>query len=388
MASLGMEDQDWMSKEDSLMYSLTKLSGAGHEVTVHALTEEQTLNILERQGYSIILHPVDVLDQDYGEQTSRSLFRNLKSENPDIVYLNSLNMSMNRVLVHAMEAPRFVLRAHGKLIHDFLVEEVNALEVSNRNQKFAATDSFTIPSDNIWINPFGADTSIFKPDWNASKQFDVVYAGRLVKGKNLELLLRSMMQIDGKLLLIGKGRDEIYYKELVKGMGLESKVTFQGWVENTRMPDYLNMAKVFVMPSLSEGGGRSMAEAMACGLPVIAMKGAIGSEAYVEHGRVGYVVRPSRLMSAINSLIRDESRLKEFGTRSRELAVDQYSSESFYKRMKNLIESLEDASPIKRHPDKKISFHITRLFRFNYWLAVRNRSKGKRIERMFRPQDN
>jgi glycosyltransferase involved in cell wall biosynthesis len=383
-----MEDKDWLSKEDSLMYSIAKLATKGYDASVHALTEAEEVRTLEREGYSITLHPVDTRGQSYGEQTSRSLFKTLKSDTPEIIYLNSLNMGMNRILAHSIEGPRFILRAHGKLIHDFLVEDVDVLEVSNELQRTAATGAFTIPSDSVWINPFGADTALFKPDWNASKEFDVVYAGRIVKGKNVDLLLRSFRKIEGKLLLVGKGSDEDFFRARAKDLGIEHKVTFQGWVDNSELPRYLNMSKVFVMPSMSEGSGRSVAEAMACGLPVVTMRGSIGSEAYIEHGRVGYVVPPGALADTINGLIRYEQKTNEMGRRGHTLAERQYSSESFHIRLRDLVASFEGAEPRGRHPDKGIAFHIGRLFRLNYWLAVRNGMSRSRIERMFRLQDN
>jgi glycosyltransferase involved in cell wall biosynthesis len=388
MASQGMEDDDWLSKEDSLMYSLTKLAGDGHEVSVHALTEEAGKKDLEREGYRITLHPVDVRGRSYGEQTSRSLYESLRLNPPEIVYLNSLNLSMNWILAHRIKGPRFALRVHGKLIHDFLVEEVDALEVSNELQRMAATGAFTIPQESVWINPFGADTSLFRPDWDAQKEFDVVYAGRLVKGKNVDLLLRLFKKVDGKLLLIGKGRDEEFYRSRANRLGIDHKVTFEGWVPNSELPRYLNMSKLFVMPSFSEGGGRSVAEAMACGLPVIAMKGSIGSEAYIEHGRVGYIVPPDALVNTVRSFLQDEEKTRAFGERGRRLAEAKYSSDSFYGRLSNLISSLEKSRPRKGRPYRGFAFRMGRVFRFNFWLAVKNSMKCGRIERAFRPEDN
>ncbi len=383
-----MEDEDWLSKKDSLMYSLSRLAEDGHNVSVHALTEDPQSKVLERGGYRINLHPVDIRGRSYGEQTSRSLFERLDSEPPEIVYLNSLNMGMNWVLAHRIKGPKFALRVHGKLIHDFLIEEVDALEVSNEMQRIAATGAFNIHHDSVWINPFGADTTLFKPDWNAHKEYDVVYAGRLVKGKNVELLLRMFKKLDGKLLLIGKGRDEEFYRSRAKRLGIDQKVTFQGWVDNFELPRYLNMSRLFVMPSLSEGGGRSVAEAMACGLPVIAMRGSVGSEAYIEHGRVGYIVPPDALVKTVNSFIRDEEKSKVFGERARRLAESRYSSDSFYRRLSRLVSSLEKSSLRKGRPYKGFSFRMARISRFNFWLAVRNSLKCGRVERSFRSGDN
>jgi glycosyltransferase involved in cell wall biosynthesis len=383
MASQGQKDEDWLSKEDSLMYSISRLAMEGHDVSVGALTESSAPRTYERDGYPMLLFPVDVRGQKYGSQTSRALLSHLQEDPPDILYLNSLNMVMNRIIQDAMAESKTVLRAHGKMIHDFLVEDVDALEVSNEWQRWEATESFLVDEKRVWLNPFGANTTLFKPQPDAVKEHDVAYVGRLVKGKNIELLFRAFRNIDGSLLLIGKGPDEGHYHELAKKMGIESKVTFQGWVDHPGMVTHLNRCKIFAMPSLSEGGGRAVAEAMACGLPVIAMKGARGSEAYVEHGRSGFIVRPSGFVDAVSQLLKNGEMRVEFGRRGCELAVSRYSSESFHKKLRALIESLMTMEGSGERGEKRPAFYMKRLFRINYWVALLKRRKNRRIVKTF-----
>ncbi|UCD92970.1 MAG: glycosyltransferase family 4 protein [Methanobacteriota archaeon] len=382
MASQGLEDEYWLTKDDSLMYSLAKMAGEGHVITVAAMTEKREPRSYERDGYRILLFPVDLTSQPYGSQTSRSLLTHLKQNPPDILYLNSLNMVMNRIILNTIRGSKSVLRAHGKLIHDLLVEDVDVLEVSNEVQRREATGTFLIDRESVWINPFGADTTLFAPKPDMAKEFDIVYVGRIVKGKNIELLLRAFQRVDGKLLLIGKGPHDEYYREVANRLRVGNKTTFHGWVDSSELPDLLNGCRVFVIPSLSEGGGRAVAEAMACGLPVIAMKGSRGSEAYVEHGKSGFVVEPSELPGAICQLLSDEDMQRKFGSRGHEVCKTNFSSNAFYLRLKKLAESLESGEYARRPVKRGLAFHFKRLFKSNYLIArLRKMKTGSFVKR-------
>lgn len=383
MASQNFPDEYWLSKDDSMMYSISRLANDGHDVSVVSMTERSTVQTYEREGYRIHLFPVDVQGQKFGRQTSRPMLTHLKNHPPDFLYLNALNMVMHRIIRNVLRGPRYILHPMGKMIHDTLVEDVDALVVSNENQKREAIESFYIDSDNVWINPFGADTDLFKPNPDASRSYDAVYFGRLVKGKNIETLIRAFKEIDGRLLLIGKGPYKGQLKKIANSLGIEEKVVFKGWVENRYLPDYLTTCKIFVLPSPSEGGGRSIPEAMACGLPVIVMKGALGSEAYVENNRSGCIIRPRELADTLARMISDEELLRRFGRRCRALAESEYSSEAFYKKVTALVEFLETGVPSDKRPDKAPGFLVKRLFKLNYWLAVLNRIKHMKTIRRF-----
>ncbi len=384
MASQGLSDEYWQSRDDSLMYSISRLAKDGHDVSIVTFTERREPIAYNRDGCQILLFPVDVPGQPFGDQTSRSLLANLRKDPPDIVYLNSLNMVMNRIILDGVSGPRFILRAHGKIIHDFLVEDVDALEVSNEMQRREATETFLIEREKVWINPFGADTTLFTPKPGVSKDYDVIYFGRIVKGKNIELLLRTFQKIEGRFLLIGKGPHDGHYRNMASKLGVGNKAVFHGWVDSSELPDFLNRSKVFVLPSLSEGGGRAVSEAMACGLPVIAMRGARGSEAYIEHGRSGLVTKPGDLVEAITRILSDETLRREFGKRGRELCVSRFSSEAFYQRLKKLTEFLETRKPIEKPIQRRPIFYVKRLLKTNYWIARLRNSKAKRVARKYR----
>ncbi len=106
----------------------------------------------------------------------------------------------------------------------------------------------------------------------------IFYAGRLEKKKNTAMLIEAFAimrqkyaDIKHKLVLVGKvdpDYDEIKY--VINEYDLEDNVIMTGWVPEADMPYIYNEASLFVFPSLYEGFGIPLLQAMACGVPVAA----------------------------------------------------------------------------------------------------------------------
>lgn len=128
----------------------------------------------------------------------------------------------------------------------------------------------------------GVDTDTFK-----RLPYEEVYQEKLVYGdyvlfvsavrryKNLHRLVRAFGKLNHghvKLLVVGEGSGE-YYEEVyreVRQMGLEKRVYFLDYVDRQKLVKLYNGAIALIFPSLYEGFGLPLLEAMACGCPVIA----------------------------------------------------------------------------------------------------------------------
>ncbi len=105
----------------------------------------------------------------------------------------------------------------------------------------------------------------------------IIYIGTLQPRKNLIRLINVVAKIDGlKLLVVGKssgeGREGWMYKEILerpKLLGIEDRVVFTGYVESSELPVLISGALALIQPSLWEGFGITVVEAMACGVPVL-----------------------------------------------------------------------------------------------------------------------
>lgn len=104
---------------------------------------------------------------------------------------------------------------------------------------------------------------------------DILYVGSEEPRKNLELLIRAfarMKQQNNKLRLIKVGRSRwgpgrVRIKALIRSLGLSQDIIFKEYVDD--IVSVYNAADIFVFPSLYEGFGSPLVEAMACGLPVV-----------------------------------------------------------------------------------------------------------------------
>jgi glycosyltransferase involved in cell wall biosynthesis len=105
-----------------------------------------------------------------------------------------------------------------------------------------------------------------------------LYVGRLEKKKNTPLLIEGFVKFKNsnpdrteKLVLIGDasyGFDEIKY--IIQEFGIENDIVMPGWAGEQDMPYIFNGASAYILPSLHEGFGITILQALACGVPAIA----------------------------------------------------------------------------------------------------------------------
>lgn len=147
---------------------------------------------------------------------------------------------------------------------------------------------FEVDAARISVIPHGVASRFTPGAMEATERFRkerglphrfLLHLGTLEPRKNLETLLRAyarwLAQAQGeqreiKLVLAGgKGwfYDEIFH--LVQTLGLEGRVCFPGFIPDEELPDWYRAAEAFVYPSLFEGFGMPVLEAMACGTPVM-----------------------------------------------------------------------------------------------------------------------
>lgn len=121
----------------------------------------------------------------------------------------------------------------------------------------------------------------------------VIAMGRLVPQKGFDMLLEAFSRVAGKhpewsLKVLGKGPLKAQLEAQAESLGLKTRVNFAGTV-----PDpfpLLRNAELFVFPSRFEGFGNALAEAMACGLPVISFDCPAGPSDMILSGVNGVLV--------------------------------------------------------------------------------------------------
>ncbi len=138
-------------------------------------------------------------------------------------------------------------------------------------------DFWQIPAQKITPIWLGYDKSHFRP-LEAKKLVQplvpyFLYLGRCDPYKNLSRLIEAFSRLSGEVeLWIAGPYDERYTPNLqkqVEELGIAHKVTFLSYVSHQDLPILLNQALALVFPTLWEGFGLPVVEAMACGTPII-----------------------------------------------------------------------------------------------------------------------
>ena len=142
-----------------------------------------------------------------------------------------------------------------------------------------------------------------------------------------------------QLVYVGKGDLEEGLKKEAYRIGVSDKVAFLGWRDD--IPEIMQVLDIFVLPSLNEGMGRVLVEAMAAGKPIVASKVG-GIPDLVKDGHNGFLVKPgdvSDLSFAIKKLLDDKKMREEMGKKGRAMAKD-YSVEKMVDKIDALYTSL------------------------------------------------
>ncbi|UCC92581.1 MAG: glycosyltransferase family 4 protein [Thermoplasmata archaeon] len=164
----------------------------------------------------------------------------------------------------------------------------------------------------------------------------IVYMGRLSQRKGIKYLISAMPEVlervpDAHLLIGGSGEREGELRRLTSKLGLDGSVEFLGYIPDEDLPDLYARGSVFCMPSVYEGFGMVMLEAMASSLPVVAFKTG-GVPEVVEDGVTGYHADPEILGDRLARVLEDPMGAAEMGRRGRQRVEEQYTVEEMARR--------------------------------------------------------
>jgi len=146
-----------------------------------------------------------------------------------------------------------------------------------------------VESDRVRVIPDGVDTKLIASVEPSKDKCDVVYVGRILAHKNVDMLLRAIAGLRGvTATVIGDGQNRAECERLATELGIRNRVKFLGRVEKDEdVYAIMKSAKVLVLPSTQEGHPLVIPEANASGTPVIGISGVC--DEFIEHGWTGYL---------------------------------------------------------------------------------------------------
>jgi glycosyltransferase involved in cell wall biosynthesis len=255
--------------------------------------------------FHVAKHHLDGLDAIYSyEDVSATTFQVAKQRG--ILCLYDLPIPFYRMIrdIHAQEAELFpdlapalqaIQEPAGKINRkEQEIELADRIFVASSISKKSLLDA-GVPPNKIAIIPYGAPLDYFHPQPKIDPQFRALFVGSLGVHKGVHYLLRAWKELklsDAELLLVGKNIFPPGWLEQYEGV-------FQHIpsVPHAALNQYYSAASVLVFPSLVEGFGLVMLEAMACGIPVIATDNTASVD-IITDGVEGFIV-PIRDVEAL-----------------------------------------------------------------------------------------
>ena len=191
----------------------------------------------------------------------------------------------------------------------------------------------TNPRQSINVIPNGIDINVFSPNTKIKsdddEKFRLITVSRLIKRKGIQDVLKALSEIDDNcisLTIIGEGNYENELKSMSAKLGLNSRVKFIGFCPRNDIPSYFWQSDAFILLSLAEAFGNVIAEAMACGLPIIgANQGGIPDLVNNENGILVQSEDIAQIKSAINTMRNNKEMRIKMGKINSEKIANQYN---------------------------------------------------------------
>lgn len=185
----------------------------------------------------------------------------------------------------------------------------------------------------------GVDTDLFSPEGPCMDLKEklklphdaqiVMSVGRLIGSKGNHVVAEAIREIDNAhFVIIGAGPEQERLKQLAQESGLATRVHLLGEIQHKELPPYLRAADVFVQPAIGEEAfGISLAEAMACGLPVVASN-AWGLREVVHQRESGLLAKPADITewsAALRELLECRDFAAEMGRNARARVLERFT---------------------------------------------------------------
>ncbi len=196
-------------------------------------------------------------------------------------------------------------------------------------QAFSLTAPTTIISNGVntarYHPPAGPERGI-EEAYHLPPRPRILFVGRLARDKEIPILIEALAhlrtQMEAHLLLVGKGDFRPQLEALCAELGLQGAVHFLGYVPDEDMPALYRAADLFAIASTVEVQSLPTLEAMASGVPVVAVDAGALPEISL-HGQSGLIVPPkdpAAMAEAMRTILSDPALAAQMGRRGCELA--------------------------------------------------------------------
>jgi len=182
-----------------------------------------------------------------------------------------------------------------------------------------------------------------KDKFKRKEKITILTMTRLEKGKGVDIVIKAIQYLPQTvdLVIAGDGTQRKMLEHLVSVLKLKNRVQFLGWVKGNEKYRILEKSDIFCLPSTLDSFGMGFVEAMAFGLPIVAVKwGPIAD--VVPDGIAGILVEkpdPKLIAQALLQFVNPEERYK-FGQAGKKWVLQQFSPEKIGEKLRKIIDNL------------------------------------------------
>jgi glycosyltransferase involved in cell wall biosynthesis len=196
----------------------------------------------------------------------------------------------------------------------------------------------------ITVIPSGIDFEAVKAVSPSNKRSDIIYAGRLIKEKRLDLLIQSVAIVkkeypNVECHIIGEGPEQQRLQQMIMSYKLEQNVRIEQFLKTQdELFSIMKSSKVFLLPSEREGFGTVVIEANSCNLPVITISHPMNAARdLIIEGKNGFICEPraESIAAKILMVLEKGSQVNQYEKYAKEYDWDNIASiaESAYKQI-------------------------------------------------------
>lgn len=264
---------------------------------------------------------------------------------PQVFEEYSCSKRLEKYVVRIFSKPIGVMNIKTLAVSDTLVfDSKKTLDLYKR------TYHDLIKGKELVVIPAGIEIEKFRYTRPLTKKYlELLTVGYLVKRKGIQCLLQAMTLITSefrnvRLRVVGSGPYELTLKKRVEELGIERKVTFEGYMLRPNIVRYYELCDIYVHPSLSESFPYAIKEAMAVGRPIVATRVGFVDE-HVKDGVHGYLVpprEPRALADAITKLLGDAELRHRMGSNAREYVEENLRWDTIAKKWYELYSNLAE----------------------------------------------
>ncbi len=341
-------------------------AGLAHHADVTVLVPSRSRRRIEEWIAGVRVIRVPELGRYFSAPLCPSMPAELRRLAPDLVHLHFPNPTGDLAYLLSGCRTPVVMTYHADVIRrsrllrvyrpvlGLLAPHIRRIIVTS--DQYLDSSAFLAPHrDRCVVIPFGIDLDSFALRIGEVDQVQelrqrhggriILFLGVLRYYKGLEVLVRAMAQVRGRLLIAGRGPQRTALEALTRELRLADRVIFLEEVSESERRLLLHACDVFGLPSIdrSEAFGIAQLEAMSCGKPVVASDLPTGIRLVNEHGVTGMLVPPGdpdALAAALNELLEDEHLRAGLGKAARLRVEQEFRAERMIARTLAVYEAV------------------------------------------------